>query len=327
MVQVMKKFSYFLICISVAGTALAKHPEVIQFPQAPWTTGPLLSASAHVTTAGLVNLEPYFYRTYINGRYNSNWKKNSSTCFVTNDLELYTTIGLTKWMDLYINPGLEYNRTRGKGTFLIDDLDVGFDIQLLWDRPDNYLPALKLGLRATLPIAKYDHLDPDKYETDVGGMGSYQPYFFLCAGRLVHLWDDHWLTLFFNIEYTIPSRSHVRGLNVFGGAEDTNAYVYPPQLWDFDFAFEFTLDKHWVIACDSAYEYGSSRKFKGYPGRLNTGELADLSLGSSSFFSLAPAIEYNWSENIGLISGAWFTLAGRNADAFASWVTALNLIF
>ena len=35
-------------------------------------------------------------------------------------------------------------------------------------------------------------------------------------------------------------------------------------------------------------------------------------------FSLAPAIEYNWSSDIGIIFGPWFTIAGRNAVQLVS---------
>jgi hypothetical protein len=45
---------------------------------------------------------------------------------------------------------------------------------------------------------------------------------------------------------------------------------------------------------------------------------------SSSQYSLAPAIEYNWSQNIGLIGGVWFTVAGQNISQFNSIVIALN---
>ncbi len=48
---------------------------------------------------------------------------------------------------------------------------------------------------------------------------------------------------------------------------------------------------------------------------------------SSEQWSLAPAIEYDWSTHFGVISGVWFTVAGRNAPAFANWVTAANFYF
>ena len=107
---------------------------------------------------------------------------------------------------------------------------------------------------------------------------------FLCAGRHFHLRADQWLCLRLAVGCLIPSRAHVHGLNVFGGAEDTNAYVYVPQMYSCDFAFELTLNKNWVIACDAVANYTNARKSKGYAGKLETGELADLSKASRLFF-------------------------------------------
>jgi hypothetical protein len=44
-------------------------------------------------------------------------------------------------------------------------------------------------------------------------------------------------------------------------------------------------------------------------------------------FSLAPALEYNWSENAGVIAGVAFTVAGRNTSATVMPVMAVNWIF
>jgi hypothetical protein len=195
------------------------------------------------------------------------------------------------------------------------------------DVQGKWWPAIKLSAREVFPAGKYDHLNPGKYGTDVGGLGSYQTYFVLCTGWLVHLWESHWLSFDFSATYTIPSRVHVHGVNVFGGAKDTKAYVYPGQSLDLDFAFELTLNRNWVIACDNMFNYMASTKSKGIPGKLENGNLADLSQPSNGYFALAPAIEYNWNDNVGLITGAWFSIAGYNAAAFVSWVSALNVVF
>jgi hypothetical protein len=48
---------------------------------------------------------------------------------------------------------------------------------------------------------------------------------------------------------------------------------------------------------------------------------------SNEQWSVAPAIEYNWSKNVGLIVGSWFSFAGRNSVRFISGVAALNIYF
>jgi hypothetical protein len=48
---------------------------------------------------------------------------------------------------------------------------------------------------------------------------------------------------------------------------------------------------------------------------------------STSLLTLAPAIEYNFTQTIGVIVGSWFTLKGRNANRFVSAAAALNYYF
>jgi|GEM_PF-594012 len=312
---------------SVASVAFAKNPAATKFPNAPWLTGPLLAPSAHVTPFGSVNMQPYYYCYYSNKAYDSGWKKISAPSTWTNTFQLYAYLGLTSWMDFFATPSVSYARSDGRGALRVGDLPLGVDVQVLWDAPDNYLPALKLGFRETFPLGNFDHLDPDKKGTDAGGLGSYQSKCVLCASRPFHLSQNHWLNVRLVADYTVSSRVHVRGYNAYGGGKDTDAYVYLPQCFDVDLAYELTFTKNWVFACDNVVLYSAARKYKGYPGRLKTGELADLAHPSAISFSMAPAIEYNWSEYIGLITGVWFSLAGRNSPAFVNWITAVNIIF
>ena len=43
--------------------------------------------------------------------------------------------------------------------------------------------------------------------------------------------------------------------------------------------------------------------------------------------SLAPAIEYNFNENWGVIAGPWFTVAGKNSSAFIVGMLAINIYY
>ena len=322
----MRRFVFSIALLTLATFAWGKHPAVLEFPKAPWFTGPLLAPAGHITPIGMFDFEPYFYVVCDNGNYTSHWKKVSQPQLWINSLQLYTVIGLTNWMDFSTTPTISYNASQGKSQVLFNDLEMQLDFQLLSDTPDNYVPALKLSLKETFPNGKYDHLDPDKFGTDIGGQGGYISGAVLTFSRLFHLGGEHWLNARLAAEYDITTRAHVHGYNNFGGGEGTDGYVYPPQVFLFDLAAEISLTRNWCFACDTVGRLARSTKFKGNPGIID-GALASSSRGSSAQYSLAPAIEYNWNENLGLISGAWFSVAGRNIFTFASWVTALNYYF
>jgi len=56
-----------------------------------------------------------------------------------------------------------------------------------------------------------------------------------------------------------------------------------------------------------------------YPSYGGSGVVA-TELGKA----LAPALEYNFSGNVGLIGGVWFPLSGKNTSHYMTYVLALN---
>jgi hypothetical protein len=87
---------------------------------------------------------------------------------------------------------------------------------------------------------------------------------------------------------------------------------------------EYSLTRNWVLATDVLNTYTNKTWFKGRPGVTASGEPAGIGMHSSNRISLAPAIEYNFSDLFGIIAGCWFTVAGRNSGDFVSGVIAFN---
>jgi len=322
----MRKLLCVIVILFLTNSAMARNPAIYTFPNAPWATGPLINASSHVTPAGKLDFEPYYFFYDYNGIYDTHWKNIHNLSYWTHDVELYATIGLTKWMDINMNVGFLNNHCGGQSYSSIDDSVVGFDFQLINAPADRSLPSLKLGIQEVFPTGKYDHFNPKKLRTDYTGYGAFWTRFFICAGWLLHL-RDHWLSLRLTADNLFPSRVRVHGYNTYGGGKGTNASVYPGYEFNMDFSYEFSLTQRWVIACDHVYSYETPQTFTGNPGILPSGQPAPMSSGSSHSFQLAPAIEYNWSEKLGVITGAYFTVAGCNANAFVSWVSAINIVF
>ena len=315
--------------VLVLGTTAgwAKHGELSHFDQQPWFTGPLVCPASHVTPAGKYDIQPYYYLYSYDSSYDKNWKKVKDNSIRVNMVQVEGFVGLTRWMDLNSTSTFVYNVSHGHHAFHFNSFEVGVDFQILTDRADNYLPALILSIQVVFPIGKFDHLDPNKFQTDTGSDGKYITGLAIVTSRLFHLRDAHWLNVRFAWQYAIPSRVHIHGNSFYGGGQGTNGYVYPPQTSVFDLAFELSLTRNWVLACDAIGRYSQSRKFKGNPGLTPQGTSASLVKGSVAEYTLAPAIEYNWSENLGVLTGAWFTVAGRNVNAFTSWIGSVNYFF
>ena len=98
-----------------------------------------------------------------------------------------------------------------------------------------------------------------------------------------------------------------------------------------DAAWEYSATRNWVLAFDVAYEYDASTRVWGFePAAVAGSGLRSIPLelhsAAGHSWSLAPALEYNFNSRVGIIAGAKFTIAGRNATALVIPVAAINIV-
>ncbi|HSX10387.1 MAG TPA: hypothetical protein VLF94_01535 [Chlamydiales bacterium] len=287
--------------------------------EAPWFTGPLLASSGFTLPPGQFYFEPYIFATANTGIYNSDWKAVKIETLWINFFQPEFEFGLTDWMDFQIDPTLYYNYTNGAAKWVVGDIPVVFDFQL-YRRGANitdWTMGLKFAISETIPIGKYQNLDPKKRLTDMGGMGSWQTALSLVWGNLFYLGRQKFLTWRTQFQYTIPSPVHVKNFNVYGGGHGTHGTIFPAQSFLVDTALELTLSRNWVFAIDLVGRWAGRNHFKGKT-------IVPMSFPSSAQFSIAPAIEYNWNADLGIIFGPQITIAGRNSAQFVSGIFAFS---
>ena len=89
-------------------------------------------------------------------------------------------------------------------------------------------------------------------------------------------------------------------------------------------AWEYSITREWVFALDFIYQHDASTRLNGATGDA---QRVDNDFGSAWRFGVAPAIEYNWSRNVGVIVGTRWYVAGRNSNATVTPMAAINLLF
>ncbi len=315
----------FALCtfsIPASSESFFIHSEPAPKPKAeqpiPWLTGPLLTPSGHVVPPGHWNFEPYLFVTTNYGVYNNHWKTVSTPKFYSVQSQNPIQYGIGPRMDVQIVPQFAWNHTDGASEWLINDLPLLVDVQILYDQPGKWWPAIKFTLNAEAPIGKYQKLDPKKLGTDAGGRGTWDGTVALVFSRLFHFHGVHFLAPRWYFGYSIPNPVHVKGLNAYGGGKGTHGKAYPGNEFTTTLGLEYTLAQRWALACDFQYVHSNKNRFSGKT-------IVPVGAPSSEQFSIAPAFEYNWSANVGLIAGAWFSLGGRNTTEFASGVIAVNI--
>jgi len=291
---------------------------------APWFTGPLLTPSGHVIPYGYYDVEPYFFYNTVNGEYDSDWDSSSIPHdFTVANVQVPVFIGITEWMNFLFVPSVSWNSTEGISDFVFNDFVFEADVQIIHDTEENSLPGLKIYAQELFPSGHYQKRDPDKLGTDIGGRGTYETTLGFVVTRLHHVYKTQYFAWRLNGFWRIPCKVDVKGINAYGGAPDTDARVKPGQTYGLLGGVEYSLSQNWALACDAFAVYHNKTSFTGFPG-TEDGMPADLGNPSSFQFSLAPAIEYMFSERLGVIGGVWFTLAGRNTDRFVNGVIAVN---
>lgn len=293
----------------------------------PWYAGPLLTGSAHVLPAGMFNIQPYLFVTDNHARYDNRGHSHSIKDIVTiNPVAILQFGVINRWMDGSVQGQLVNNRQHGHTSTAAGDTKgtLGFGIL-----PEGiYCPAVKFIVNETFPTGRYKHLDPDKGGIDVTGAGSYTTTLTLNIAKIIWWWMiDHPMNFRFSMNYSIPAHVAVKGFNAYGGGDGTHGIVKPGQGFVGNFGYEFSFTQRWVFALDTQYSYFAKSKFTGNPGKTSLGTPATVGGPLSEQLSLAPAIEYNPTPNIGVIGGVWFTVWGRNSLNFLSGIVSFTATF
>lgn len=311
----------FISCFPCLGFASFPDPPHVAIPE-PWFTGPLLTPSGSIVPNGHYNIQSYLFFTNTYGHYNAQWKNTSIPHVFSGSFVLDLQFGLSKICDFQFSPIVSYKHRKHTHTWIFGDIPISLGLQLL--KGNSTQPAVKLSLLANLPTGKYQHLNLSKEGLDAGGLGSYLPGVGLAAGYTFRIGCSQFLATRLSLSYRFPNPVHVKGLNTYGGSPQTKGKVFPGNFFISSLGLEWSFTQHWVLACDIEYAHFNKTRFKGKKGLLN-GIPQLIDRFSKEQLSMAPALEYNFTKNVGIIAGCWFTIAGRNTPSFASGVLSLNI--
>jgi hypothetical protein len=290
-----------------------------------WNTGPLLSPSYTCVSAGGYNIEPYIYATTIYGNYDASWKTVSQTNFIQTYSYTLIQVGITNHFNVSISPQFFYQQQGNYSTANIGDLPLeAFFCPL--DETDTR-PGILIGVKASVPLGKYRRLSPDGSTIEAIGAGSWRPAVSIIAGKQIHFSGVHFLTVRFYFSPQFRNKFPVQGFHSYGGGVDTKGTIAMGTQYTFIGSFEYAFSRHGVFSFDFQYQHNNKITFKGSQGFTDHTRTIQAANGvpSSEQFSIAPALEYNFNENVGFIGGLWFSIAGRNTQAFVSPTFALNI--
>lgn len=278
----------------------------------PWMTGPLLAPAGKTVPRGHVNFEPYgFYTDYQGG-------------FKNIEAVPVLTLGLTDFMDIQGSIPLDYSWFHGQHDGGLGDFSLALGFQLHRQTDHGFWPDVRFVIQEVFPTGRFEELDPDENGVDQTGTGAYQTYLGLNFQKLTALKNDHWLRTRLGLLAVFPSDISVHGVNTFGGTTTTEGIIHPGNSFSADLAFEYALTQHWVPVFEVLYVNSNAFNFNGNPGFTPGGSMAAIGGSGGNQVSLAPALEYNYNANLGIIGGLWFSVTGPHSSKFVTAALAIN---
>ena len=287
----------------------------------PWYAGPLLTPGPNNLPPGLFNIQPYLFFTWNYAKFKDNRSSESIPTLFSMKPTFSFQAGLLSWLDAIVGISAVYNRQSNQTSFEFGDTSLSLGFQLLRETP--YRPALRFSITESFPTGSYRNLNSTKAGIDASGIGAYVTSFNLIAGKVVWWVSTHPMAFRAAFNYSIPTNAQVKGFHAFGGGFDTKGTVNIGHTVSGNFAVEYSFTKYWVFALDTVYKYQNRSTFSGNPGFNFEGTTAINGALSNDLFSLAPALEYNPSSNMGFLTGIWVPVTGRNTSHFISYILSM----
>lgn len=318
--------SLLIACVCFSEVAWGGNSENRQpQPSSLWFTGTLLSTRGRTLDQGHVVVEPYFYFTRYGGLYNDSWRLQSATVSRTIIQQTYFIYGVTSRIDIEIAPQWLDNSAEGESISGVGDFPLQLGFQALRGRSDSWLPDVRIWVQEVFPTGRYHNLSPSTIGLGGTGGGSFATTVGIGVQKAIGLGGDHVFRYRVNATYGFYSPVTVQGFNSYGGGFGTNGRVDPGSVTTLTVAGEYTLTRHLVLALDIGFQTVNATRFSGTTGIGVSGEQAMVGRGYGNLLTIAPALEYNFNEHVGLITGPWFSLRGRNTSEFFGVVAALYL--
>ncbi|MFN8580176.1 MAG: hypothetical protein U0163_04250 [Gemmatimonadaceae bacterium] len=291
----------------------------------------MLAPSGGTLPRGHWLIEPYLYDVSVTGAFDAKGTRQATPRQNVFGSLAYVLYGVTDRFTFGAIPteGFRVSAAGSTSTgVLLGDLSLHGQLRLSTYREDSWLPTTSLAVEVALPTGRHDRLGDRP--TDGIGAGVYttsvalysQTYAWLPTGRI--------LRLRFNATQAYSSSGHVDGVSVYGTGAPFRGSARPGNVLFVDAAGEYSVSKQWVLALDVTYRRQASTRVSGVDAVDVNSQVAPVPFHASSptsiAYGLAPAIEYNWSPNAGVLLGVRLITAGRNTGASTTPAIAVNIV-
>ena len=315
----LQELCFLGLCLLLpAAAASAEEASDDAILKAQWWTGPLVAPSPAPFAEGVLGVEPYLLDKRGDGAFDNNGTLHSSPPG-GDQLRSFVSLqyGVTGDLGVQIVPAIAHGLNGGAATGL-GDLPVRVKYRIFRGHAGFWHPQLNLVAGVTLPTGRLDNLSKSSDGFGSGAVMAMQQALpqtvFVTGGHAnrMRLWGTA-------SEPLDGVRLH--GVSTYGTAAGFDGVAVLGNSAELGIADEFALDQRWVLALDVVQDFGKGAHLRAMGF---TGAMPDV---ATSGFSVAPAVEYNFSGGLGVIAGAQISTFGRNSSSTVVPQVAVNMFF
>jgi len=308
-----------LIAVSAhADTGVSAEPDV-RF------TGPLATGGPPLPK-GLANVEPYLINTQVRGVYDEHGDRHHVDG-VPDSWTLLVPVGYGLTDRVGVGATFSANdASTVSGNRKWELCDTSVSASYLLASSDKNNASLTAGIRQNLPTGQADRLHRRGLAEATGSGASTTQ---LSISGQAYFLAERNLRGRFNVGWRLPgAHASLDSDSAYGTPEGFRGRAALHAASQASVGLEYSFTPEWVVATDVIYEQDRGTHVRGVVTSPDNERSAyDRELPSSWRMSIAPAVEYNFTDRIGLIAGAQVSLDGRNSAAIFAPQVAVNMVF
>jgi hypothetical protein len=291
--------------------------------QAQWFTGSLEAPSPALPKAGILAVEPYVIYQSNTGAYDFDGRHYA----IPNDVSQVDSVTVFKYaftnrLSIEALPTFARVWNDQSNTTGVGDLPVEVEYRFNDENNTTGFPSITASLGVTLPTGSYDRL---RIPLDGLGSGAYTAKEGLLAQSLFDTWGHHPMRLrFYGAAFEAIGNVTVHDISVYGTNLGFQGKVAPGFSSVLGIGVGYGLDQRWVLAFDLVQNFANGIHLY---GSYALGNSVNTRAESNAQTAVAPAVEYNFSDNVGIIAGVEFSVAGRNTSSYVAPQIALAMSF
>jgi hypothetical protein len=292
-----------------------------------WFTGPMLAPSANTLPPGHFLIEPYIFDVISEGLYDSHGIRRSTAHSNGFGNLTYINYGVAERFTIGLIPTAMYNLvSQGPSSSGVGfgDVTVQAQYRLTKFKEGSWIPTMSFAVQETFPTGSYDRLGTRT--SDGVGAGAYTTTLAFYSQTYFWLRNQRILRMRVNVTQAFSTTAKVRDVSVYNTPDGFRGHASPGTTTLVDASWEYSLTRGWVLAADAVYRHQTNTHVAGINVVNSPPTNFVLDSGTSDAFELAPAIEYSWKSNIGVLLGVRLIPAGRNYPNTITPAIAINYV-